>query len=150
MSPARIDTPPPAHASTLAGMPRLHGSRVLIGMLAAPFAWVVQMGITEALAAQSCFPHTRPLAAPAIPWLDAAILAVNAVCLVLGCCGAIIAWRNVRFVKRIRSGMPGNANNEPGLLDGFLARVGVMTSTLFVFALIATDIAVLIVSPCRW
>jgi hypothetical protein len=25
-----------------------------------------------------------------------------------------------------------------------------MTSTLFVFALIATDIAVLIVSPCRW
>jgi hypothetical protein len=150
MSPARTDAPSPAQSSTHAVTPRLHGSRALIGMLAAPFAWAVQMGITEALAAHSCFPRNRPLTAPTLPWLDTAILAVNVVCLVLGCCGALVAWRNVRLVKRIRSGMPGNMSNEPGLLDDFLARVGAMSSTLFVFALIATDFAVLIVSPCRW
>ncbi|MFP3563377.1 hypothetical protein [Paraburkholderia sp. SIMBA_030] len=150
MSPARTDAPSPAQSSTPAVAPRLPGSHALIGMLAAPFAWVVQMGITETLAAHSCFPRDRPLTAPTLPWLDAAILAVNFVCLALGCWGAFVAWRNVRFVRRIRSGMPGSASSEPGLLDGFLARAGAMSSILFGFALIATDIAVLIVSPCRW
>jgi hypothetical protein len=152
MSPARTDQPA-TQSSTPAVTPRLPGSHALVGMLAAPFAWVAQMGITETLAAQSCFPHNRPLTAPTWPWLDAAILAVNFACLVLGCWGAFVAWRNVRFVRRNHSGMPGmpgNASGEPALLDGFLARVGAMSSTLFVFALIATDTAVLIVSPCRW
>ncbi|MFM0735253.1 hypothetical protein PQQ52_32725 [Paraburkholderia sediminicola] len=150
MSPTRTNTPSAAQASTSAVMPRLRGSHALIGLLAAPFAWIMQMGITEALAAHSCFPRNHPLTAPMLPWLDAAILAVNFACLVLGCWGAFVAWRNIQFVKRIRSGMPGNSNDEQDLLDGFLARVGAMCSTLFVFALIATDIAVLIVSPCRW
>ncbi|WP_228982417.1 hypothetical protein [Paraburkholderia gardini] len=150
MSPARTHASSAAQSSTSAVTPRLRGSHALIGMLAAPFAWVMQMGITEAMAAHSCFPRNHPLTAPILPWLDAAILAVNFVCLVLGCLGAFVAWRNVRFVKRIRSGMPDHESDEKDLLDGFLARVGVMCSTLFLFALIATDIAVLIVSPCRW
>lgn len=150
MSPARTDAPSPVQSTTPTVTPRLPGSRALIGMLSAPFAWVAQMGITEALAAQTCFPRNRPLTAPTLPWLDAVILAVNVACLVLGCWGAFIAWRNVRFVRRIRSGMSGNTGDEPALLDSFLARVGAMSSALFMFALIATDIAVLIVSPCRW
>ncbi|SFU26298.1 hypothetical protein [Paraburkholderia aspalathi] len=150
MSSARTVAPSPAQSPTPVVPPRLPGSRALIGMLAAPFAWAAQMGITEALAAQTCFPRNRPLTAPTLPWLDAIILAVNGACLVLGCCGAFSAWRNVRFIRRIRCGMPGNAGEEPVLLDSFLAQVGAMSSALFMFALIATDIVVLIVSPCRW
>ena len=52
MSPARTHASSAAQSSTSAVTPRLRGSHALIGMLAAPFAWVMQMGITEALAAQ--------------------------------------------------------------------------------------------------
>ena len=73
-------------------------------MLVTPAAWLVQMGVTEALAAQSCFPYDHPSPAPASRGLD---------------------WS--------------------------IACVGAVSSTLFLFALIATDSAVLIVSPCsRW
>ncbi|MGQ7933618.1 hypothetical protein [Paraburkholderia sp. D1E] len=150
MNPTRTNAPSAAQVSASAVMPGLRGSHALIGMLVTPFAWVMQMGITEALAAHSCFPRNHPLTAPILPWLDTAILAVNLACLVLGCWGAFVAWCNVQFVKRIHAGMPDSASDGQDLLDGFLARVGAMCSTLFVFALIATDIAVLIVSPCGW
>lgn len=131
--------------------PRLTTRRTLSGMLVAPAAWLVQMGITEALAAQSCFPHDHPLPAPALRGLDSVILAVNLVCLLLGCLGAVAAWRNLMLLRRARSTGSDGADDERRGLDWSLACVGAMSSTLFLFALIATDSAVLIVSPCsRW
>jgi hypothetical protein len=134
--------------------PRLTRLQTLTGMLAAPFAWLVQMGVTEALAAQSCFPHDHPLPAPALRGLDVVILAVNLVCLLLGGLGAVVAWRNFTRLRRDRMAARDSADGieaERRGLDWSLACVGVMSSMLFLFALVATDSAVLIVSPCsRW
>lgn len=137
--------------------PRLTRLQMLTGMLVAPFAWLVQMGVTEALAAQSCFPHDHPLPAPALRGLDDVILVVNLVCLLLGCVGSVVAWRNFTRLHRARVARRDGTDGTDGIdgerrgLDWSLACVGVMSSTLFLFALIATDSAVLIVSPCtRW
>jgi hypothetical protein len=134
--------------------PRLTRLQTLTGMLAAPFAWLVQMGVTEALAAQSCFPHDHPLPAPALRGLDVVILAVNLVCLLLGGLGAVVAWHNFTRLRRDRMAARDSADGieaERRGLDWSLACVGVMSSMLFLFALVATDSAVLIVSPCsRW
>jgi hypothetical protein len=131
--------------------PRLTRLQTLTAMLVAPFAWLMQMGVTEALAAQSCFPHDHPLQAPALRELDGVILAVNLVCLLLGCLGGVVAWRNFTRLRRARMAGRDGADGETRGLDWSLACVGVMSSTLFLFALVATDSAVLIVSPCsRW
>jgi hypothetical protein len=134
--------------------PRLTRLQTLTGMLAAPFAWLVQMGVTEALAAQSCFPHDHLLPAPALRGLDVVILAVNLVCLLLGGLGGVVAWCNFTRLRRDRMAARDSADGieaERRGLDWSLACVGVMSSMLFLFALVATDSAVLIVSPCsRW
>lgn len=122
---------------------RLHA---LAGIVIAPIAWLVQMGLTEALAAQSCFPHDRPLHGPAMPRLVATIVAVDIVCLLLGCLGAYLGWRNVLQLRREQA--LSGSQKSAAQLNWVLAYVGGLSSALFLFALVATDIAVLIISPC--
>lgn len=124
--------------------------RVMTGMFAAPLAWLAQTLVVEALAAQACFADDRPLHAPQLPWLEAALVAVSLVCFATGVSGSVVAWRASRYINRAtpreRSPIP-----MRGHLDAFLARVAAMCSTMFMFGLVATDVALLIVSPCgRW
>ncbi|NUX52916.1 hypothetical protein [Paraburkholderia youngii] len=123
---------------------------VLIGLLAAPFAWLLQMMLAETLAAQACYPHDHPLGAPLVSWMRPAIVALGTVCLVAGAFGTWVAWRNLRRVAPLKLGGLNGERRTRAELDWFLTHVAVMTSMLFLFALIATDVAVAIVSPCRW
>jgi hypothetical protein len=123
---------------------------VLIGLLAAPFAWLLQMMLAETLAAQACYPHDHPLGAPLVPWMHAALVALGMLCLVAGAFGTWVAWRNLRRVAPLKLGALSGERRTRAELDWFLAHVAVMCSALFLFALIATDVAVAIVSPCRW
>jgi hypothetical protein len=123
---------------------------VLIGLLAAPFAWLLQMMLAEAFAAQACYPHDHPLGAPLVPWMRAALVALGTLCLVAGAFGTWVAWRNLRRVAPLKLGALSGERRTRAELDWFLAHVAVMCSALFLFALIATDVAVAIVSPCRW
>ncbi|ABE36008.1 putative membrane protein [Paraburkholderia xenovorans LB400] len=122
----------------------------LAGLLLAPLAWLVQMVIAETLAAQSCYPFDVPLSAPAMPWMRPALVGVSALCLAAGASGAVIAWRNLRRIARMEKSASGNARPTRTELAGFLSRIAAMCSALFLFALIATDVALAIVSPCRW
>lgn len=130
--------------------PRSPLGHLLVGLLVAPLAWLAQMVITETLAAQSCYPFDQPLSAPAVPWMRPALVAVSALCLGAGIVGALCAWRNVR---RLEAGKPEPSNSEGHRrmeLGIFLARIAAMSSALFLFALIATDVALALVSPCKW
>ncbi|APA87589.1 hypothetical protein BJG93_19130 [Paraburkholderia sprentiae WSM5005] len=123
---------------------------VLIGLFAAPFAWMLQMMFAETLAAQACYPYNHPLGAPLVPWMRPAIVALGALCLIAGAFGTWLAWRNLRRVGPLQLGALNRERRTRAELDWFLTRVAVMCSALFLFALIATDIAIAIVSPCRW
>ncbi|RZF25834.1 hypothetical protein EVC45_31610 [Paraburkholderia sp. UYCP14C] len=124
--------------------------RLLAALLLAPLAWLVQMLIAETLAAQSCYPGGEPLPAPVVPWLRPALMAISAVCFIAGASGSLIAWRNLRRVGAKNRSTLSDVPQTKLALAGFLGRVAAMCSALFMFALVATDVALAIVSPCRW
>ncbi|HZZ13691.1 MAG TPA: hypothetical protein VFE79_23640 [Paraburkholderia sp.] len=119
------------------------------GLLLAPFAWLAQMVIAETLASQSCFPFDHPLSAPLVSWLRPALVGVSALCLAAGAGGTVIAWRAVRRTARRMEQGADDATRRRARIERFLARVAAMCSALFLFALIATDVALVIVLPCR-
>ncbi|ACD16436.1 hypothetical protein [Paraburkholderia phytofirmans] len=123
---------------------------VLVGLLVAPCAWLAQMIIAETLAAQSCYPLDQPLASPALPWMRPSLVVISALCLAAGAFGALTAWRNVRRLEAAKEGASGGVGQRRSGLDAFLTRIAMMCSGLFLFALIATDIALALVSPCKW
>jgi hypothetical protein len=142
MKPPLSVGPPAAPAASM--------RRVLVGLLVAPCAWLAQMVIAETLAAQSCYPFDQPLSSPALPWMRSALVSISALCLAAGVFGALTAWRNVRRLDAAKEGASGNANQRRSGLDVFLTRIAAMCSALFLFALIATDITLALVSPCKW
>jgi len=123
---------------------------LLIGLLVAPFAWLLQTLIAETLAAQACYPFNQPVSAPIVPWMRPALITISAVCLVAGAFGSLIAWRNLRKIGPKQWGALSGARRSRAELEWFLSRVAMMCSTLFLFALVATDVALAVVSPCRW
>lgn len=123
---------------------------VLIALLLPPLAWILQMVIAETLAAQSCYPLDHPLAAPIVPWLRPTLVVVSALCLAAGGFGALTAWRNIRRIGPMAWGATSGAPRTRAELDWFGSRVAMMCSALFLFALVLTDVALMIVSPCKW
>lgn len=124
--------------------------QIAAGLLIAPFAWLVQMLVAETLAAQSCYPDSAPLNAPLFPWMRTALFVLSALCLLAGIAGSLLAWRNIRRIGPKRWGTLAGTTRTKAELAWFVSRVAAMCSALFLFALIATDVALAIVSPCRW
>ena len=122
---------------------------LLFGILAAPAAWTLQICVAETLVAQSCFAHFAPQRAAFASVGLSAVVGVSAFALIVGIAGASVAWRNWHIVRKLPQEAVPKA--ERGMLGGqvFLTRVGLMSNTLFVFALIATDLATALVTPCR-
>ena len=125
------------------------GLALTLGLLLAPAAWMAQTNLAQTIAAWGCFPHEHPVNAPAMPWLEHGIVIVALVALLLGFVGGGIAWRNWRRTSAIAAKLEAQGSTDRhASRDAFIARAGALASALFVFALIATDLAWLIVSPC--
>jgi hypothetical protein len=121
---------------------------MLFGLFGAAAAWVLQTEIGETLAAQACFPHRSALAAPQWSWLMSALDALSIVALLIGVAGVWVAWRGWRTT---RTGRPAPASPVSDTSAGrtrFLAMAGLILSLLFLVGLVATGLAVLLVSPC--
>jgi hypothetical protein len=131
-----------------------HWLSLLYGLLGAPLAWIVQICVCEALAAQTCYPLQTPLARPVVPSLAPLIGGVSAVCLAVAFGGFAAAWRSLRDVRREdalgAARLAGARIAHP--IQGpvrFLSLVGVIASSIFVLGVLATATAALIVSPCK-
>ena len=148
------------HAATEAAHPApqrhaLAAWRLLAGMFGAPLAWLAQMSLSEPLAAQSCYPHVRPLPMPQLPaWLPPlqVILAlVSAAALVTALACGLLAWSAMRQTHAQSEGSAGATVEHGGGRAGFLATLAFMTSLMFIAAIVITGLAVVLVSPCsRW
>ncbi|MEC5405453.1 hypothetical protein VOM14_07700 [Paraburkholderia sp. MPAMCS5] len=123
---------------------------VLIGLLVAPLAWILQMTVAEMLAAQSCFPYDHPLSEPVLPWMNTALVVLGALCLMAGTFGTWVAWRQMRQLGPVDWAALDASHRKRVELQRFLLRVAALCSTLFLIALIAVDAALAIVSPCKW
>ncbi|WP_206001794.1 hypothetical protein [Paraburkholderia aromaticivorans] len=121
---------------------------MLFGLLGAAAAWVLQTEIGETLAAQACFPHRAALAAPQWSWLMPALNVMSIVALLIGTAGVWVAWRGWRMTRAARLDPASPVSNAGEGRTRFLAMAGLILSLLFLVGLIATGLAVLLVSPC--
>jgi len=109
---------------------------VWFAIVAAPLAWNLQLLVNVPIAAYACYPHDVPLDAPIWGNLGAVTAAVEAVAVVVCIAAGLVAWRNWR---RTRSEKPGSAHHLIEAGDGrsrFMAMVGMMTSGLFLIAVV--------------
>lgn len=146
MSDERTGTPRPR-----IDMPRFHSRRLLTAALVTPSAWFAQMFVGEVLTTQACAlsDPTRPASAPS--WVTAAMVALSTVCLIVGIAGVIVAWRTVVFTRERRAHALDGCARQVAELEWFLARVCLLSSAMFMFGVIATFLAVAVVSPCgQW
>jgi hypothetical protein len=124
--------------------------RTLIGLFGAPVIWVIQMWLSESLAAYACYPHQAPLSTPLWNSLLLILALISIMCLTGGLLSGFIAWITWRRVERERK-FPGNDKNILDVSEGrrrFLSMLGLMSSLIFIVAIIFTGCAVIFVSPC--
>lgn len=134
------------------GLPRSSLSifRTLLALFGAPLFWVAQMSLSEPLAAYACYPHQVPLPAPLWADLSVILAMISLICLAGGLLSGYVAWTLWRQASP-RPGVTGageHALDVDGGQTRFLARLGTMSSFVFIVAILFTGCAVLLVPPC--
>lgn len=106
------------------------------GLLGAPLAWGLQLLVNAAIGAHGCYPSDMPLATSIWPHARAVMAAVELGALALVLAAAWGAWRSW---QRTREERPGSAHQLIGGGDGrtrFMAMAALMTSALFLLAVL--------------
>jgi hypothetical protein len=125
-------------------------SRTWVGIFGAPVAWVIQMSLIEPIAAYACYPHEVPLSAPLWAELPFMLAIISLACLAGGLFSGYIALNSWRRTGHSLTG----ALQETQVIEvdegqtRFLTMLGMMSSFLFIVAILFTGCAVLLVSPC--
>lgn len=123
-------------------------SMLTIGVLAAPAAWLLQICAGEAIVAHACYPHDVPLRIPLSSAIGWGVVGMSGATLLVGALGTWLAWRNWRRLNRAGRRQTPESIDTKVEGEAFVARVGLMASGLFLFALVATDVATGLVSAC--
>lgn len=124
--------------------------RLWFGLLGAPIAWSAQLLGMYALTGHTCYPNLRPLAAPTIGYaaLWAGLWTIAGVTLAIGVVAGIVAiqdWLRTRHEAR---------GERHWVLDTgagrtrFMAASAIITSVIFVIAMLAHIESLLAITPC--
>lgn len=139
-------TPAAVHAAPHRGAAR--AGALWFGLFGAPLAWSLQLMVAYALAAHSCFPARAPLSRPTLGALDGIELALGAAALAVAAAAGVTALRSWRATR-------GELGHETGAMlevgEGrthFMAFAGVMTSALFLLAVLLNGASVLLLPAC--
>ncbi|HEY2000292.1 hypothetical protein [Paraburkholderia sp.] len=122
--------------------------QILIALLAAPFAWLAQVGVAQTVQDLQCVAGGPLFIAHTLAWTPHTVLVASLICLALGGYGSWVAWRNLWRTARIPWRFPSALKGTRAERDWFVSRVCAMSSTMFVLGLLATDVAMLIITPC--
>lgn len=121
---------------------------LLFGLCAAPVAWNVQLLLGTALSGHDCFPREQLLARPLWNGLSPVLLAISLAGIVTAIAGGVVSWRSWRLTYEES---PGSAHHLIDRGEGrtrFMAMCGILTSALFLLALIFGTIASSLVPLC--
>ncbi|TRX02894.1 hypothetical protein [Candidatus Methylobacter oryzae] len=111
-----------------------------LGLLGAPVAWVAQLLLSEPFAAYACYPYDVPLSAPILKNLPAVLIGINAGCFALAALSGFAVWRSRQRFGYVQ---PGEDRNR------FLVKLSLLSSFIFIVAVIFNICAVFLVPPCR-
>ncbi|MGZ4981053.1 MAG: hypothetical protein ACXV8P_03320 [Methylobacter sp.] len=113
-----------------------------LGLLGAPSAWVAQILLSEPIAAYACYPYRNPLPAPIWAGLPVMLTTISAACFVVALLSGFAAWVSWRQFSKGRFAIAGEDRNR------FLAKLSVVSSFIFIVAIIFNICAALLVPPC--
>ncbi len=116
--------------------------RLWLGLFGAPAAWVAQLLLSEPFAAYACYPYQVPLSAPVFAGLPVILAAISVACLELALLAGFAAWASWRQSEKSRTVKAGEDRNR------FLVKLSVLSSFIFIVAVIFNICAVLLVPPC--
>lgn len=114
------------------------------GVAAAPLAWNIELLIGTALTGHQCYPGYMPLASPTWSGTWWFLLTLSLAAIVVGIAGALVSWRSW---ARTHDEHASAAHSGEGR-NRFLALCGMLTSGLFLIALLFTLAVVLMVPIC--
>ena len=151
--------------------------RIAVGLFGAPAAWLAQFSLSEPLAAHACYPYQEPLSAPIWQGFPVILAAISIACFAAALLSGFVAWSSWRQYKRklagegrsgvnnsvdLSSSKPSPAGEEAYALKStvlnvieagegrnrFLVKLSLMSSFIFIVAIILNICAVLLVPPC--
>lgn len=132
----------PSIEAPASGRSRMSMIWLWLGLFGAPVAWVAQLLLSEPFAAYACYPHQVPLSAPIIAGLPVILTAISLACLALALLSGFAAWTSWKRFEKGRVIKAGNDRNR------FLVKLSVLSSFIFIVAVIFNICAVLLVPPC--
>lgn len=114
------------------------------GIVGAPLAWNIELLVGTALSGHQCFPRYMPLAVPLWTGTRGFLLTMSVVAIVLGMAAGLVSWRSWR---RTHDEHPGSAHSGEGRTR-FMALCGLLSSGLFLVALVFTLATIVLVPLC--
>jgi hypothetical protein len=122
--------------------------RQLIGLFGAPTAWLVQLTLSETLTAHACYPYQAPLPAPIWERLPLLLILISFSCLALALLSGFIALNTWRNLKQTSHENKNHRIETKADRTQFLIMLSLMSSFLFIVAVMFNSFALLIVPPC--
>jgi hypothetical protein len=121
---------------------------LLFGIAAAPAAWNAQLLFSVALSGHDCYPHAIPLAAPLWNGLRPVLFAISVAAIVLAIIGGLVALRSWRKTFDERTDSAHHLLDRGEGRTRFMAMAGMLTSALFLIALVFGTAALYLVPLC--
>jgi len=129
---------------------RVSLTALFFGIGAAPAAWNAQLLLSVALSGHACYPRDALLSVPLWSGLWSILLAISLVGIMVAVAGVLVAWRSWRHTFDEREG---SAHQLLDLGEGrtrFMAMCGILSSALFLVALVFATAALYLVPLCGY
>lgn len=115
------------------------------GIVGAPLAWDIELLAGVALSGRQCYPSDSPLAIPMWEGTWWFLLTMSFIAIAVGLFAALVAWRNW---QRTHDESPKDAYSGDGRTR-FMALCGLLSSGLFLVALVFTMAILFLVPLCN-
>lgn len=121
--------------------------RTVVALFGAPTAWMIQLLLSEPLVAHACYPYQIPLSAPIWERLPLLLAAISLLCLAVALLSGFVAWTAWRQAGK-KPAVGGDDIETKVRRRRFTGKLGVMSSSIFIVAVIFNICAVLLTPLC--
>ncbi|MGD0958411.1 MAG: hypothetical protein ABSB19_01250 [Methylomonas sp.] len=122
--------------------------QIWVGIFGAPVAWINQMLLSMPIAAHDCYPFQAPLTSPIRQDLPAILMTIGITCLAIALISGVSAWSTWRQYQHRQTDKGISLINRSEHRTRFLIKTSLMSSFIFIVAIVFNICAIMLVSPC--
>ena len=127
---------------------RVSTIQIAVGLFGAPVAWIAQFSLSEPLAAHACYPYQAPVSAPVWEGLTLILVIISITCFAAALLSGFVAWTTWRQSERKLPGDERSVIEAGESRNRFLVKLSLMSSFIFIVAILFNLCAILLVLPC--